>query len=163
MLADYSTLFSWFNMLAMVGWLLLIFSPKRWNGLLIFTGIIIPSVLGVFYGSLMLTHMSSIEGGGYASLSQVKALMNYDPVLLAGWAHYLSFDLIVGTLIAREADKAGIVRIVQIPILLSTFMYGPVGLVLFLLTWSTWHLCLKWRINETEKTPENLTHTRTAK
>ncbi len=40
-----------------------------------------------------------------------------DPVLLAGWIHYLAFDLFVGLWIAAEADKAGMNRFLQAPIL----------------------------------------------
>ena len=135
---DYVTYFSWFNQLAMLGWALLLFSPKRWNWLIITTGIVIPIILGIAYAGLMLAHMSNVTDGGYNSLSQVKALLSNDAVLLAGWAHYLCFDLIVATLIARESDKAGIVRLVQIPILLGTFLYGPAGMVLFVLTYALW-------------------------
>lgn len=138
MLTDNDSLFSTMNMLAMCGWVILIFSPKRWNAVLVITGILIPTILGVLYGSLMLTHMSSAEGGGYASISQVRALMSYDPVLVAGWAHYLAFDLIVGTLVAKEADKTGISRLVQAPILFGTFMYGPAGLILYLIIHILW-------------------------
>ena len=132
---DYSQVFSGFNMLAMTGWLLLMLAPKRWTWLLCITGILIPGILAAGYGGLMLTHMSDVQGGGYGSLAKVKTLMSYDAVLLAGWAHYLCFDLVIGTLIAREADKIGLVRLVQIPILFATFMFGPVGLLLFFLSW----------------------------
>jgi hypothetical protein len=128
---DYSELFTWINQLAMVGWLLLIFSPKRWKWVLVTTGILIPSALGIVYGALMLVNFTAVEGGGYGSLEQVSALMKSQPVLVAGWAHYLCFDLVVGTLIAKYADELGIARLIQIPMLLATFMFGPVGLVLF--------------------------------
>jgi hypothetical protein len=54
-----------------------------------------------------------------------------DPVLVAGWIHYLAFDLFVGTWIASEADRLGWNRVVQAPILIATFMFGPIGLLLF--------------------------------
>lgn len=145
---DYSTYFSWFNLLAMLGWALLLFSPKRWQWLLITTGIVIPAILGIAYAGLMLTHMSSVEDGGYNSMTQVKNLFNNDAVLLAGWAHYLCFDLIVATLIAKESDKAGIIRLIQIPILLGTFMYGPAGMVLFVLTFALWHPLSRAFVNQ---------------
>lgn len=147
MFSDYHALFSWFNMLALLGWALLMFSPKRWKGLLFITGIGIPCFYGLIYAGLMFTHMSSVDGGGYASFAQVQALMSSQPVLLAGWLHYLSFDLFVGTYIAREADKIGIVRLVQLPLLFCTFYFGPVGLVLFLLTKAAWQAFMQ---NKTE-------------
>jgi hypothetical protein len=134
MFPENAVLFSWLNTLAMIGWALLMFAPKRWKWLLATTGIVIPCTLGLIYGALMLVNFTSVEGGGYASLAQVQALMDNESVLVAGWAHYLCFDLFIGTWIARESDKIGVVRIVQIPILLATYLFGPVGLVLFFIT-----------------------------
>jgi hypothetical protein len=54
-----------------------------------------------------------------------------DGVLVAGWIHYLAFDLFVGIWIAVEADKRGFHRILQVPMLLGTFVFGPIGLLLF--------------------------------
>ena len=48
------------------------------------------------------------------------------------WIHYLAFDLFVGLWIARDADAKGFSRFVQAPILLATFMAGPLGLFLWL-------------------------------
>lgn len=138
MFSDYASLFSMGNTLAMLGWALLILAPKRWNWILFVTGILIPAGLGLVYGGLMMVNFAGAEGAGYGSLAQVRAFMNYDPTLLAGWLHYLGFDLIVGTWIAREADKVGIVRIVQIPMLLATFLFGPVGFVMFIVTRAGW-------------------------
>lgn len=140
MLTDNALLFSWMNNLALIGWALLILTPKRWTWLMVSTGIVIPTILGIAYGALMLMNFADVEGGGYSSLQQVKALMSDESVLVAGWAHYLCFDLLVGTFIAKESDKRGIVRLIQIPILLATFMFGPVGFVLFLITCGTGYL-----------------------
>lgn len=140
MLTDHDLLFSWSNTLALAGWTLLMLSPKRWRWLLITTGAVIPCILGIVYGGLMLTYLSSVEDGGYASFSQVKVLMSSDPILLAGWLHYLCFDLMIGTFIAKEADRLGIARLIQLPILFGTFYYGPAGLVLFLLVKAGWQV-----------------------
>lgn len=137
MLPQNPELFSWLNTLAMVGWALLILAPKRWRWVLITTGIAIPTIIGLVYGGLMFTHFASVEGGGYGSLAQVQALMDNESVLVAGWAHYLCFDLVIGTLIAFEGDKRGIHRLIQIPMLLATFMFGPVGLLLFFICIAT--------------------------
>ena len=131
MFPENAVLFSWLNLLAMLGWVLLMIAPKRWNWLLVTTGILIPSIFGLVYGALMLLNFTSVEGGGYGSLSEVQALMGNESVLVAGWAHYLCFDLLIGTLIARESDKIGLIRLVQVPILIATFLFGPMGLVLF--------------------------------
>ena len=53
-------------------------------------------------------------------------------MLLAGWVHYLAFDLFIGAWIAKKADEIGLSRLLQGPILIATFLFGPVGLVMFL-------------------------------
>ena len=52
-------------------------------------------------------------------------------VALAGWIHYLAFDLFVGLWIAQRADAMGLSRWLQAPVLVVTFMFGPIGLMLF--------------------------------
>jgi hypothetical protein len=47
--------------------------------------------------------------------------------------HYLAFDLFVGGVIAKQADEIGLSRLIQAPILLLTFMFGPFGYLLFIL------------------------------
>lgn len=117
----------------MTGWLILIFLPRRWPWLLAMPRFVIPLGLSLLYAGLIMIHFFSAEGGGFSSLEQVRALFTVDEALLAGWVHFLAFDLFIGGWIAVEADKIGIPRLVQAPILLMTFMVGPVGLALFLL------------------------------
>lgn len=137
---DYDVLFGWCGYIAMLGWGLLILSPRRYKWLLITTGILIPALLGTLYGGLMLANFTLVEGAGYSSLNQVRALLSQNATLLGGWVHYLSFDLIVGTLIAQQADKERLSRLIQIPILLMTFLFGPLGFVLFVLVKASWRI-----------------------
>ena len=53
-------------------------------------------------------------------------------VMTVGWIHYLAFDLFVGLWIARDADAKNFSRWVQAPILLATFLAGPLGLLVWL-------------------------------
>ena len=52
--------------------------------------------------------------------------------VLAGWVHYLAFDLMVGWFIVSNAAKHGLNRYLLIPCLLLTFIFGPMGLLLYL-------------------------------
>jgi len=116
----------------MLGWLILIFLPRRWPQLLWFPRFIIPFGLSLLYSGLAMAHIATVEGGGFGSLAEVKVLLSNDWALLAGWIHYLAFDLFIGGWIAVKADEVGINRVIQAPILLATFMAGPLGLALFL-------------------------------
>ncbi|MEO1044099.1 MAG: ABA4-like family protein [Pseudomonadota bacterium] len=125
-------LFGWASRAAMLGWIILIFLPRRWPALLFIPRYLIPFGLSLLYAGLALSHLFAVEGGGFGSLDQVAALFSKKEVLLAGWVHYLAFDLFIGGWIAVEADRLGLARLIQAPILVATFMLGPLGLALFL-------------------------------
>lgn len=117
----------------MIGWAILIFLPRLWPWLVAIPRFVIPLGLSLLYAGLVMIHFFTAEGGGFGSLAEVRALFTVEEALLAGWVHYLAFDLFIGGWIAVEADKLGLARLLQAPILLMTFMFGPVGLALFLL------------------------------
>lgn len=71
------------------------------------------------------------SGGGFDSLPAVRQLFSNDWALLAGWVHYLAFDLFIGAWIAREASLTGVSRWFLIPVLPLTFLFGPAGFLLF--------------------------------
>ncbi len=116
----------------MLGWLILIFLPRRWGWLTAIPRYIVPFGLSLLYAGLAMTRFFQIEGGGYGSLDEVAVLLGDREMLLAGWVHYLAFDLFIGGWIAVQCDKLGINRLIQAPILVLTFMFGPVGLALFM-------------------------------
>ena len=129
--------FGWAGQAAMIGWLILIFLPRRLPYglgpvLLAIPRFVIPFGISLLYAGFAMTYFFSVEGGGFGSLDQVAVLLGKREMLLAGWVHYLAFDLFIGGWIAVEADKIGLNRIVQAPILLATFMLGPIGLAIFL-------------------------------
>jgi hypothetical protein len=53
-------------------------------------------------------------------------------LLLAGWLHYLAFDLFVGAWEVRTARAAAIPFLLVVPCLGLTFLFGPAGLLAFL-------------------------------
>jgi hypothetical protein len=121
-------LFGACNMLVLVPWLALLLLPR--TPLLkhgIRFGVIV--LLAAVYASLIFTYFFRVEGGGFNSLAEVRTLFASDPVLLAGWIHYLAFDLFVGFWLAERLDGQQVSRFIQAPILFATFMFGPIGLL----------------------------------
>jgi hypothetical protein len=51
--------------------------------------------------------------------------------VLAGWVHYLAFDLFVGTWIVSNSQKLNIRHLYILPCLFFTFMLGPIGLLMY--------------------------------
>jgi hypothetical protein len=62
----------------------------------------------------------------------VSALFSNPWVLLAGWTHYLAFDLFIGGWEVRDAQRRGIPHLFIVPALVLTFLFGPAGLLLYL-------------------------------
>jgi hypothetical protein len=123
-------LFSICNFTALLGWLILaIAGRKRWAGYLI-TGVVLPLLLAVAYLGLLLGHWGETKGG-FGSLTEVAELFSNRWLLLAGWIHYLCFDLFIGSWQVRDAAARGISHWLVIPCLFFTFMFGPVGLLLY--------------------------------
>ena len=122
--------FSASNLLAVAGWLLLVFGARvRWVPALV-TGAILPLVLGALYAVLIAAHWSERQGG-FGSLAEVQALFSNQWLLLAGWVHYLAFDLFIGSWQVRDAQKNNIRHWLVIPGLILTFLFGPIGLLLY--------------------------------
>lgn len=117
----------------LLGWAILVFGPRRFAWLNVVPQVVIPLGLSALYGVLVLRFFVE-PGGGYGSLADVRQLFTSDWVLLAGWVHYLAFDLAIGALLGHRMDKAGMGRIVQAPILLSTFLFGPIGFAIAIMT-----------------------------
>ena len=126
---SFEQLFSSASTLAMLGWVILIFLPRRWKWVNLTPAIIIPLVLSLVYSVLIARYFFSAEGG-FDTLANVQQLFTFPAAALAGWVHFLAFDLYVGGIVARQADELGLSRLIQAPILLLTFMFGPFGLSL---------------------------------
>ena len=130
---DLEHIFSLCSGLAMLGWLGLAVAPRLEFTRDTMPSLIIPIILGVTYAYLMFSFSGSAsEDGGFGSLAEVKALFGVDALLLAGWIHYLAFDLFVGAWIVRDAQKEWISHWLVLPCLFFTLMAGPFGLLLYL-------------------------------
>lgn len=111
-------------------WLLLVFAPGwKWTQVLVHT-FAIPMLLAVLYLYLAVTSFGGGEGN-FFSLAGVTAMFSDPYALLAGWVHYLIFDLFVGAWIARDARRHQINHLLVAPCLFFTLMLGPVGLLMY--------------------------------
>ena len=123
------TVFSFSTFIAMSGWILLVAVPVDPRAKLL-TGIIIPLTLSVIYLVFIFLHFADAPGG-FGSLAEVRTLFGKDELLLAGWVHYLAFDLFIGAWESRDSQRLQIPRLVMIPCYVMTFMLGPIGLLFY--------------------------------
>lgn len=123
-------LFSAAGLLAMAGWLTLLASPliPIWSDRI--AGLVIPILLSAGYVALI-AFLPSEAGGGFGSLAEVMALFSNPNAMLAGWVHFLAFDLLIGAWICRAARRDGMRFWLVIPCLALTFLVGPAGFLAF--------------------------------
>jgi len=115
---------------ALAGWIVLLASPLAPTLADRISGLLIPALLAVAYSGLVLAFWSRAEGG-FDNLPKFVWLFSQPEIALAGWMHYLTFDLFVGAWEVRTARAEHIPFIVVIPCLLLTFLFGPAGYLAF--------------------------------
>lgn len=137
---QWETIFSIANAWPLLFWLLLGFGPRtELTARIVLFGGIFPLALtyAVLLPAIMTGAIDPVgpEGGStdFTQLSGVMALFDSKGGATIGWIHYLAFDLLTGLWVARNADRHGYARWVQVPILFFVLMAGPFGLVLYLL------------------------------
>lgn len=125
------TVFEITGPLALIGWILLLFAPllPKWSDRI--AGYFIPALLALIYAVMLITFAGEGEGG-FGSLAEVMSLFTVPGLVMAGWLHYLAFDLFIGAWEVRTARKEGIAHWMVIPCLALTLFAGPIGLLLFL-------------------------------
>ena len=137
----WTTLFALTNAIALGGWVLLAFFPRKplTMSAVLYLGV---ALLCVCYAAMVVVLVGGLAdpgrvGGGAEppfdySIPGIRALFQSDGGIVLGWTHYLAFDLFTGLWIARDADAKGFARWVQLPFLFATFLAGPIGLLSWL-------------------------------
>lgn len=118
-------------------WALIIFVPFLKITDTLVHSVLAPIVLGVTYTWLLANVMGGVvhmpEGAGFASLDALMKTFSVKEAVVAGWAHYIVFDLFVGAWIARDAQRVGLNQFIVAPSLLLTFLVGPIGLLSYVM------------------------------
>ncbi|OYY89768.1 MAG: hypothetical protein B7Y45_10900 [Sphingomonas sp. 28-66-16] len=133
----WAALFSAVNGVALLLWLVLILAPRRFGtigwlrllgagGLSLFYVVLVATALTIGFGE------QAGAAPDFSTIAGIRAIFASDGGVVTGWTHYLALDLFTGLWIAEDADRRGINRLVQAPVLLLTFLAGPAGLFVHL-------------------------------
>lgn len=130
------TAFQYANLLVLPQWILMIVAP-RWRMTQMLTQLLpIPMILGVMYlywlfGAPASGNSTSFDFRAFSTLQGVMLLMGggQKEAALAGWIHYLAFDLVAGSYILRDGQSRNIHHGWLIPCMALCFILGPSGLV----------------------------------
>jgi Domain of unknown function (DUF4281) len=126
-----ATVFSIVNVLPLPVWALWILAPRARVSRLLAASLWPWQVLAALYLLVLCVALGSGGNTGpldFGSLAGVMALFDSEWGTLAGWVHYLCFDLFVARWIMNDAPEGGY-RLA--PVLFLTLMLGPVGLLLY--------------------------------
>ncbi len=118
------------NLTALAGWLALLASPFFPVVADRIAGLAIPLLLSVVYCVLLVVYWAPSEGG-FDSLANLMRLFQGPEVVLAGWIHYLAFDMLTGAWEVRTARVENIPFLLVVPCLALTFLLGPIGFLVF--------------------------------
>lgn len=127
------TAFSIANALVMPQWILMAVAPRWFVTRWLTRTLIIPMVLAVIYIAYLFTGSKPLDFSSFNTLQGVMSLMGSGQKgpALAGWVHYLAFDLVAGCWVLRDGQERGISHWLLIPCLFGCFMLGPTGLLLY--------------------------------
>ena len=134
----WDSIFSLTNGIALLGWLILWFAPRKplLLSLVMYLGVGLLCLIYVLCFAALILGAGG-EGGGTGGFTYdipgIRRLFASDAGIVIGWTHYLAFDLFTGLWIARDADNKGFGRVAQFPILFATLIAGPVGLLIWLI------------------------------
>ena len=129
--------FEFVSTLALVGWTLLATAVACKPGvtrdrLLQISGRFVPLLLCTCYVALLVQHWGSAPGGNFGSLEGVTTLFASPGKLVGGWVHFLAFDLWLGRWMVDDLEAKQRSRWLLLPCLFLTFMFGPIGWLVFL-------------------------------
>lgn len=120
------------NPFALLGWIILaagvVFNKPLWRNII--AGQVFPITLSLLYTALIIFFWAKAEGG-FDTLANVQKLFTFQWAALAGWVHYLAFDLFIGAQISNRVIEEGISRLVLVVVLPLTFLFGPIGYIAF--------------------------------
>lgn len=128
--------FQLLNLSVLPWWIVWMVAPRsRWARRAASHGAVFVG-LAAAYTVLLLSALVTAGPGGGFGFEGLRVALSEPVGFLAGWTHYLCFDLFVGAWTVREGRRLGLeVR----PFLFFTLMAGPIGLGAFLLR-RAWHL-----------------------
>ena len=122
------------NTVALLAWIGLVLFPGRRVVSHLLCATVIPGLLATCYAAVIGWKLASNgpPPGDVTTIDGLRAVFSDDWVF--AWTHYLVFDMVVGAWIARDAVRLGIPWPLRTIALVLTFLSGPVGFLLHLLT-----------------------------
>jgi heme A synthase len=128
------TIFKVTCIIAAIGWIILLFISPFWPKYDQFLIGVVIVILAIVYSALNFTNFDPDILSKFSTLKSILSLYENPALLLAGWVHFLVFDLIVAVWIKRNSLRHGIKHGWIIPALVFTCLLAPLGFLIYILT-----------------------------
>lgn len=125
--------FTLMNGIAGIGWLLIIVTSPFWKRYDLVV-ISIAVLLAVAYVTFNIIGFRPDIFQKFSTLGGVMDLFVAKPFVMAAWSHILAFDLIGGVWMKKNSVKHGIKHWVMLPTFIFTFVLGPFGFIIYIIT-----------------------------
>ena len=127
---NYETILRIINVPVLIAWASMIFAP-RWRVTRAFVhSDAVQLGIAIVYIALIGPLLPGVLGQ-FDTLEHISQAFTQPRLVLAGWIHYLAFDLLVGRVVLADAQRRGIRHLLVVPCLLLTFLLGPIGYLLY--------------------------------
>jgi len=117
----------------LVAWAAMIFAPRarltRW----LLHSDVLPLGIALLYG-LFVVPRAGAALASFRTFDGIAKAFTDRTFVFAGWIHYLAFDLLVGRVVLADAQRRGLAHLAVVPSLLATFLFGPLGYLLYAAT-----------------------------
>ena len=129
-------LYFWVNLGVLPFWLILIFLPNS-KFCKIFVTSIFPflilsgAYIFMLYKSYLGTYDFTSNFNLYLGINELKDLFSDQIFLMMFWIHFISINLFTGGWIVNDSQKFQISKMLLIIPLLTTYLIGPLGLILY--------------------------------
>ena len=127
------SIFNLCNTIALISWIILIAASPFWKNADKFLIGVAITLLAIIYVWCISQSFNADDFEKFSTLDGLMSLFTSKMAVVAGWVHYLAFDLMTGLWIKNNSLKHGISHKFIIPSLILTFMLGPTGLLLYLI------------------------------
>lgn len=126
------TAFQIANALVLPQWLLMIVAPRWRVTQWLVSSYLIPVSLACLYAYFIFSG-GPLNFNDFSTFEGVKSLFSKggDGAVLAGWIHYLAFDLVAGSFVLKDSQEKNIPHGWIVLPLFFCFMLGPIGLLAY--------------------------------
>ena len=121
------------NLGSLPAWFALVFLPRWRHTEKITIGVAV--AYSLLYATLAYVLFSqalfSLDFAAFTTVKGLSAMLAQSTAVLAGWAHFIMFDLFTARFFVLDSFRAGIPHVAVVPCILLGMFFGPVGLLTY--------------------------------